>query len=153
MSLESIDLEKAKQKVFHYLGYRARSESEVRRHFRNKIPASLLDEVINDLKEKKYIDDYNFAYLFVRSKLERGYGKKAVLFGLRLKGIDNQVVKKTLEEIGFQQELAAAERIVARKVKRRGEGEKEKVRELLIRRGFSPEVIRKIIEDEDTSVA
>lgn len=148
--MEKIDLTKARNKVLHYLKYRIRSEEEIRRHFRNKIPGSLIDKIVEDLKDKRFIDDNDFARLFTEDRLRNGYGKKAIMFGLRRKGVDKTIVDQILQGIGFDQEYSVARKVIERKIKKADESKRrEKIYQLLLRRGFSIDIIRKVIDDEN----
>ena len=48
-----------KTKVLKYVLYKKRTEAEVKRKFSN-VDDTLLDDIINYLKEEKYIDDLNY---------------------------------------------------------------------------------------------
>ena len=60
------DIEKLKEfdanktKVFKYITYKKRTEQEVRKKFRGQIEEQMLEEIIDYLKEAKYLDDYEF---------------------------------------------------------------------------------------------
>ena len=62
-SIEEFD--KAKTKVLKYILYKSRSENEVRTKFQNEIEENLLEDVIEYLKEAKYINDNEY----IRNKL------------------------------------------------------------------------------------
>ena len=45
----------------HFLSFRSRSEAEVRRRLTRRFPPELVDRVIEALRNKKYLDDEEFA--------------------------------------------------------------------------------------------
>ena len=55
-----------KTKVFKYITYKKRTEQEVRNKFRGQIEEQMLDEIIEYLKEAKYLDDEDFIEKQVR---------------------------------------------------------------------------------------
>ena len=57
-TLEEFDKEKTK--VLKYVLYKKRSENEIRRKFENNIEPNLLEDIIEYLKEAKYIDDKEY---------------------------------------------------------------------------------------------
>ena len=71
-STNKFDIEKIKEfdaqktKVFKYITYKKRTEQEVRNKFRGQIEENMLEEIIDYLKEAKYIDDYDFIERQVR---------------------------------------------------------------------------------------
>ena len=54
------EFDTAKTKVLKYVLYKKRSEYEIRNKFSSVIEENLLDDVIEYLKEAKYIDDSNY---------------------------------------------------------------------------------------------
>ena len=63
---KSIDIEALKKfdeqktKVFKYITYKKRTEQEVRNKFRGQIEEDMLEDIIEYLKDAKYLDDYEF---------------------------------------------------------------------------------------------
>ena len=51
------EFDKEKTKVLKYVLYKKRSENEIRKKFENEIEQNLLEDIIEYLKEAKYIDD------------------------------------------------------------------------------------------------
>jgi regulatory protein len=89
-----------KQKAFSYIGRRHHSAFEIRTKLRQKkYDNSLIEEIINDLTAKKYIDDLEFARLFsdenIRLKL---WGKNKIKGELIKRGIDQEIISKVLNE-------------------------------------------------------
>ena len=54
------EFDKEKTKVLKYILYKKRSESEIRKKFSNIIEENLLEDIIEYLKQAKYIDDKEF---------------------------------------------------------------------------------------------
>ena len=54
------EFDKQKTKVFKYIMFKKRTESEVRNKFKTQIEEDMLEDIIEYLKEAGYINDYNF---------------------------------------------------------------------------------------------
>ena len=51
------EFDKAKTKILKYIIYKKRSENEIRRKYEKEIDENMLEDIIEYLKESKYIDD------------------------------------------------------------------------------------------------
>ena len=141
-----------------YLSYRPRSELEVKNYLRQKgCEPQVCEAVIDKLRSLHYLDDLSFAQIWARSRLEsRGYGPRRVEQELRLKGIDANTIRETVQQ-SLQQtsEQESARNIL---IKRFGAGYPQDAKAqrravaLLQRRGFSSNVIFDLLKyriDED----
>ena len=54
------EFDKEKTKIMKYIVYKRRTEKEIRTKFTNTIEENLLDDIIDYLKEAKYIDDTEY---------------------------------------------------------------------------------------------
>ena len=54
------EFDKEKTKVLKYVLYKKRSENEIRRKFEREIGSDLLEDIIEYLKEARYIDDKEY---------------------------------------------------------------------------------------------
>ena len=89
-----------KQKAFSFIGRRHHSAFEIRTKLRQKkYDNNLIEEIINDLTENKYIDDLEFARLFsdenIRLKL---WGGKKIKGELIKRGVSQEIISKVLNE-------------------------------------------------------
>jgi regulatory protein len=92
--------EEAFKRALKFLGYRARSEAEVRT---NLIQAGFSPKIVEPILEKlrslKLLDDEAFARSFAQARIEdRGYGPLRLERDLRLKGIGKALVGRILDE-------------------------------------------------------
>ena len=51
------EFDKAKTKILKYIIYKKRSENEIRRKYEKEIDENMLEDIIEYLKEAKYIND------------------------------------------------------------------------------------------------
>ena len=89
-----------KQKAFSYIGRRHHSAFEIRTKLRQKkYDKDLIEEIITDLMENKYVDDLEFARLFsdenIRLKL---WGKNKIKGELIKRGVSQEIISQVLNE-------------------------------------------------------
>jgi regulatory protein len=142
----------AKTYALKLLGYRGRSEKELRERLDRKgFSRDIIDRALLRLKEAGFIDDETLAADLKRQAFERrllGYeGARSLM--LR-RGLSRPVVESAL---GYDEdvEVEKASRVLDRKTASMGnypaEEKKRKLWNLLKRRGYSSGVIRKAMRD------
>lgn len=92
------DFNKALGYSFLLLKYRARSRNEIISRLKKKgyVPA-VREKAADYLEENNYINDEEFAHLFVTYSLEKGWGPVRIDFNLKRLGISPQLRKQVLE--------------------------------------------------------
>ena len=142
-----------KEYALYLLKLRDRSEFEIRKKMKGKefTPISI-DETVDWLKEKQFIDDDRFVQNFVRLHLMVGKsGSRKMEFQLRHYGIDKEIIEKYLSEITKDDEFIRAEELAKSWLKKKTEIPPEKVYErlgrFLLSRGFSYDIIKPILDD------
>ena len=87
-----------KTKVFKYIMYKKRTEQEVRKKFKGQIEEKMLDEIIEYLKEAKYLDDYEFIEKQVREYMNlKTLSIKEIKYKLISKGLDRKLIEKYID--------------------------------------------------------
>lgn len=138
-----IDLEKFKKfdeektRVFKYITYKKRTEQEVRNKFRGQIEEQMLDEIIDYLKEAKYLDDYDFIERQVREYMNlKTMSITEIKYKLATKGIDRKLIEKYIEQ--NYDELQEYERKCIEKIKSKKAGtmEEQELQQYLYRKGY-----------------
>ena len=136
----------AMARALNFLGYRARSEREVRDRLRRYgYGEETVGGVIGRLKELGYLDDAEFARRAAHEKA-RKYGPRRVSVELRRSGVDGEIAREAVEEeFAGRSELEAAFSAAARRYNREGsEAEARRVYGFLMRRGYSAEVCAEV---------
>lgn len=146
-TIEEFDREKTK--VLKYILYKKRSENEVRTKFSGTIDENLLEDIIEYLKQAKYIDDKeyirktvnNFVALKNLSIKELKY--KLLSKGLNKNDIEDYVYdnKEELEEY----EIKSISNII---YKKSASMEQEEIKQYLLKKGYKLENINKAMEDD-----
>lgn len=138
------------------LGRRMRTVAELKRLMRKRVEEGYPGEakvegVVARLKERRYLNDTNFAADYTRLRQENSsFGKRRIQQDLIQKGVHSDVIARTLEtayENVNEEELARKH--LGRKRVRKPSNEKEtaRVMRLLVRAGFSIGVIFKILKN------
>ena len=146
-TIEEFDREKTK--VLKYILYKKRSENEVRTKFSGTVDENLLEDIIEYLKQAKYIDDKeyirktvnNFMALKNLSIKELKY--KLMSKGLSKNDIDDYIYenKEELEEY----EIKSISNII---YKKSSSMEQEEIKQYLLKKGYKLENINRGIEEK-----
>ncbi len=136
-------------RALNFLGYRARSEKEVRDRLRRYgYGEEAVEGVVVRLKELGYLDDEDFARLVVREKARR-YGPRRVSAELRKSGVDAELARGVVEEeFAGRGEVEQARSAAARRYNRGGsDAEARRVYGFLVRRGYSAGVCAEVARE------
>jgi regulatory protein len=142
----------AKRYSFKLLSYRGRSESELEERLRRKgFSEGVITSVLKDLKLSGYLDDLALALQLRRLGREKKLlGYQGVKLFLQKKGIPDEVVDQALD-YDEDEELGSAQRLMEKKLgspgNRLDEGGKRRLWNLMARRGYSFDVIRKTMKN------
>ena len=141
--------EVAYQKAMLFLGYRARSVNEVRENLRkHEIPEAVIDEVLGRLQEANLLNDREFAQAWVENRSTfRPRSRRALALELRRKGLDDDVVRDTLDAQVDENALAlqAARKYLRKLEKLEWQEFRQKLGSFLGRRGFSYDVVAPVV--------
>jgi regulatory protein len=140
------------------LGRRMRTVAELKRLMRKRAEEgdageSKIEAVIARLKERRYLNDTNFAADYTRLRQENNsFGKRRVQQDLIQKGVHADVIARTLDaayENVSEDELIR--RFLTRKRIQKPANDKESARviRMLVRAGFSTGVIFKVLRKWD----
>lgn len=124
---------------------RPRSEKEIRDYaFRKQWTPDNTERVIKRLYDKSYLNDRNFAEMFVRSRTSIGkYSKKRIELDLRKKGIKTDIIHQVLNaEISDNDALM---RLIQKRINRYDDDNKLKA--YLLRNGFGYDDINRALAE------
>lgn len=119
-----------------------------------QLPDDVRERVLHRLIEEKFVDDERFARLFVREKIRFDrWGRRKIEQALYLKGVDNDISRRVLDEVDNADYVAQLKKLLAtkrRSVKAGSDYElRTKLTKYAMSRGFDYEVIRCCIDDVD----
>ena len=139
------------QRALRYLGYRPRSEAEIRGYLRRQgYLTAVGDHVIEKLRSLNYVDDQSFARDWALAKAEsRGYGPSRIEQELRTKGIAPSMIREVIREtLDACDEKTQAERLLAKRFHSQDFRDLKTLRRaiaFLQRRGYSSAVISDLL--------
>ena len=139
-SIEEFD--RCKTKVLKYILYKKRTENEVRTKFNSSIEEDLLEDVIEYLKENKYIDDSDYIKRTINNfKILKSLSIEELRYKLLSKGIDKNLIEDYIyenkDEI-TEYEINSAIKIIDKKSK---ELEKKEIISYLMKKGYKKDNI------------
>lgn len=137
INLEELkEFDEQKTKVFKYITYKKRTEQEVRNKFRGQIKEEMLEDIIEYLKEAKYLDDYEFVEKQVREYMNlKTMSIKEMKYKLATKGLDRKLIEEYIEN--NYEELKEYEDRCIEKVKAKKAGAtEEEIYQYLYRKGY-----------------
>ena len=145
----------ARETALGYLGYGARTEREVRQKLiRSGFDDYVAEDTVARLRELGYLDDAAYARSYVQARFRnRGYGPGRLRGDLLRRGIAAALIDAVLEDLTEEEDMLAAARRHAEKRWPRLSGEpdarkrRKKLSDYLVRRGFSYETARCIIDE------
>ena len=146
--LENVLYNEACDKALKYLASSAKSIAQIKEKL-NEYPQCVIKKVIKFLKEYNYADDELFAKNYIYDCLTlRFYGKTKIIFDLRQKKIDNEIISLAVEKyLDDEKEIESAKKIANIKFKSHDKKDLLKLKNMLYRRGFSFNIIDKAIKD------
>lgn len=153
------ELGKLTDQSLRFLSFRPRSQKEVIDYLTKKIyqkenikysqakESPLISQVIAKLKRYKYLDDFEFANWFVRSRIRsKPQGLSRIKFDLKRKGIDDEIINAAI--LKFPNETTLAKKVVEKKLaiwqKLPKQDFKKKIYQYLASRGFNFETIGQV---------
>jgi regulatory protein len=131
-----------------YLSRGVKSEFQLSQYLRKKkYPKRAVKHTIEYLREKKYLDDGDYARRFIADLTKRKkVGTARLKAALSVKGIERTTAEQAIKDAGFAESWEDAYAAAVKKFYRSGRAvEKEKVWRFLYSRGFTDDSIRKAV--------
>ena len=133
------------QSALRFLGYRPRSEKEIKTKLQQKgFPDEKIDSVIRKMRDSNMIRDDQFAISWVESRNEfHPRSQRLIRYELRNKGIKEEVITEVLQHSTNDQQMAekAAEKMKNRYAGLDWQNFRNKFSAYLARKGFTYDVI------------
>ena len=132
-----------------FLGYRPRSEKEVRDRLRQKGYATeAVDQAVAKVAGWGYLDDANFARLWVDGR-SGSRGRRLLEQELRHKGVERETAREALDEAALD-ELGAALEAGRKRLRQIGGADpaasRRRLGAYLVRRGYGYDTVRTVLE-------
>ncbi len=142
------EFDKQKTQILKYILYKKRTEQEIRRKFSNTMDENILEDIIEYLKEAKYINDKEFIEKTINNFITlKNLSIKEIQYKLIAKGLSKNdieyYISENKEELE-QYETKSAENIFNKKSISM---EQEEIKQYLLKKGYKLENINKAIEE------
>ena len=141
------EFDKAKTKILKYILYKKRTEQEVRNKFSTIMDENMLEDVIEYLKEAKYINDKEFIEKTVNNFIAlKNLSIREIQYKLSAKGIKRSDIEDYIYENQDEletYEIKSAENLI---YKKSSSMEKEEIKHYLLKKGYKLENINTAFE-------
>ena len=147
-----------KKVAYRFLNFKPRSEKEVRTKLKgHKLSDESIDKILDSLKEFKFVNDEQYAKMYIESRVSlKPEGRRSLKIKLAQKGIGKETSEKTVEEnyteeTEFQKALDLVTKY-QKKVKAKTPIEKkQKCYRHLLSKGFSYDLINRVLKVEENT--
>lgn len=145
-SLEEFDI--AKMRILKYIMYKKRTENEIRIKFQKDLDGEMLEDIIEYLKNAKYIDDEEYIERAVNNfKVLKNMSMAEIKFKLQAKGLNKNLVEdyfdKNIDDLNVY-EIQSASNII---MKKRRDMEDFQIKNFLMRKGYRADNISNAFDD------
>jgi regulatory protein len=151
LAMDRERLAEVREGAMRLLARREHSQQELRQKLLlREHPEELIDAAIAELAAENLLSDARFAEEFVRSRREKGFGPQRIRAELRQRGVDPTVAESHLrspEEDWQARALTLYRRRFGDKPPR-DHAERSKRYRFLMGRGFTPDQIRRVLDDQ-----
>ena len=140
--------DKMKSKVLKYVLYKKRTEQEVRQKFSKELEENILNDIIEELKENSYIDDYNYIERTVNEYMNlKSLSIKEIKYKLYSKGIKSNLIDdyiyNNIEDLE-EYEKKSAYKII---IKKSNSMEEDEIKLYLLKKGYKEESIKSAFDE------
>jgi regulatory protein len=145
------DLNEAREKIRGFCLYRERSQKEVRdKLYSYGLMSEVLDTLLSELIEERYLNEERFARAFVRGKCyQKRWGRFKIKQGLFSHDLSDYILKKAFQEIDpdlyFQNLQYVAERRWPLTKGKDKHERQQKLQVYLYNRGYENDLVHEVI--------
>ena len=141
------EFDKGKTKILKYILYKKRSENEVRRKFAKELDENMLEDIIEYLKEAKYINDNDYIRRTVNNFIIlKNLSIKELKYKLLAKGLNKYDIEDYIYENKEELEEYEIKSISNIIYKKSLSMEQDEIKQYLLKKGYKSENIKKAIE-------
>jgi len=139
--------DKARNSAYKFLGYKARTEKELRIKLGDSYNDYIVNEIVELFKKHNYINDENYAEMYIKNRIE-SKSIKSIKYELTQKGICRDIIDNIINDLNIN-DLNTAIKVLEKKFKiitDINQKQKEKIYSYMLRKGFDYETINKILK-------
>ena len=143
------EFDKGKTKILKFILYKKRSENEVRRKFEKELDENMLEDIIEYLKEAKYIDDGEYIRRTVNNfMILKNLSIKELKYKLLAKGLNKNDIEDYIYENKDELEKYEIKSISNIIYKKSLSMEQDEIKQYLLKKGYKSENINKAIKEQ-----
>ena len=142
------DFDREKTRVLKYILYKKRTEQEIKNKFAQTIEENLLEDIIEYLKEAKYINDKEYIEKIVNNfMILKNLSIREIQYKLASKGLKKSDIEEYMYE--NKDELKEYEFKSALNIfyKKSSSMEQDEIKQYLLKKGYKNENINRAIEN------
>ena len=131
------EFDKGKTKILKYILYKKRSENEVRRKFAKELDENMLEDIIEYLKEAKYINDNDYIrrtvnnFIILKNLSIKELKYKLLAKGLNKNDIEDYIYENKEELVEY--EIKSISNIIYKKSLSM---EQDEIKQYLLKKGY-----------------
>lgn len=143
------EFDKEKTKILKFILYKKRSENEVRRKFEKELDENMLEDIIEYLKEAKYIDDGEYIRRTVNNfMILKNLSIKELKYKLLAKGLNKNDIEDYIYENKDELEKYEIKSISNIIYKKSLSMEQDEIKQYLLKKCYKSENINKAIKEQ-----
>ena len=143
------EFDKGKTKILKFILYKKRSENEVRRKFEKELDENMLEDIIEYLKEAKYINDSEYIRRTVNNfMILKNLSIKELKYKLLAKGLNKNDIEDYIYENKDELEKYEIKSISNIIYKKSLSMEQDEIKQYLLKKGYKSENINKAVEEQ-----
>ena len=135
-------------KALDLVSRREHSQYEITQKLNKRFPETMpiIEEVVKKLAVNNILNDERFAEMYLNSRARKGFGPKKIEMELNFKKVDSSLIAIAIEEYESWTENAQNELLKKFKgIKPTDYNSKMKQKQFLFNRGFSSQIIERIL--------
>lgn len=152
------EIRKAFNRALHYLGFRMRSEHEVKQKLLEiGYGEAIILEAIVKLRDLGFLNDETFSKALLETqKRSSGRGPRAIQQELQRKGIDKDLQEEMLATYSEEEQIEVARKVAEKEAaKNRSQSPRQKeqrIQNALLRKGYSYDIIKQALLNIDLEI-
>jgi|SRR5690554_3246494 len=152
------EISKAFNRALHYLSYQMRSEYEVKTKLLDAgFGEAVVLEAIRKLERLGFLNDETYSKALLETKKKTAKkGPRAIKQDLMKKGIDQKTQEKVLESFTYDEQLKLAKELAEKTIRTNSKKTppqiKQKIQEVLSRKGYAFDIINEILDQIEIEI-
>lgn len=149
-----ITRDEARKRIYKYCAYSERAPIDVRqRLMKMRIPPEWVEELIVELMQENFLNEWRYAEIFIHSKLKyNSWGRNKMYEALRMKGISEHVISSCYEQMDKQMYIDTLKKLIEKKQSQNQDFDpyirQQKLIRYLLGKGYLYNEIKSALEDQ-----